>query len=242
MLDEATLEMDSMADGVQRYSQSWFRLDQLYRKFTYHVRCDGRSTTLLSSLIEQIENLYSNNYLLKLKDRWQVQVDSTNKWNASPVLLQKNFFESRVQRYLKKDKKVYVINNRHFKLFTFSRLFGKYEIKQDAISFAPPVFFYLSSSFDDIISEFANTAFKRDKFLMLGKNKLFCTSIEVFKSYNFYDKGYKIKMLSPVTVYSTVNINGKKKTLYYNPQDEEFERIIKGNLLKKHEAISQTKY
>ena len=98
MLDEATLEMDSMADGVQRYSQSWFRLDQLYRKFTYHVRCDGRSTTLLSSLIEKIENLYSNNYLLKLNDRWQIQVDSTNKWNASPVLLQKNFFESCVQR------------------------------------------------------------------------------------------------------------------------------------------------
>ena len=109
LLDEVTLEMDSMSDGIQRYSQSWFRLDQLYRKFTYHARCDGRSTTLLNSLIEQIENLYSNNYLLKLNDRWQIQVDATDKWDASPVLLQKNFFGSCVQRYLKKDNKVYVI-------------------------------------------------------------------------------------------------------------------------------------
>jgi len=109
MLDEATLEMDSMADGIQRYAQSWFRLDQLYRKFTYHARCDGRSTTLLSSLIEQIENLYSNNYLLKLNDRWQIQVDATDKWDASPVLLQKNFFDNCVKRYLKNDNKVYVI-------------------------------------------------------------------------------------------------------------------------------------
>jgi len=108
MLDEATLEMESMADGIDRYSRTWFRLDQLYRKFTWHVRCSGQAS-LMELLTEQIENLYSNNYLLKQNDRWQIHVDSASRWDASPVLLQKHFFERCVQPFLKKDKKVYVI-------------------------------------------------------------------------------------------------------------------------------------
>jgi uncharacterized protein (TIGR02687 family) len=108
MLDEATLEMESMADGIERYSRTWFRLDQLYRKFTWHVRCSGQAT-LMELLTEQIDNLYSNNYLLKQNDRWQVHVDSASRWDAPPVLLQKHFFERCVQPFLKKDKKVYVI-------------------------------------------------------------------------------------------------------------------------------------
>ena len=108
LLDEVTLEMESLADGIERYSLTWFRLDQLYRKFTHHVRCSGQAS-LMESLTEQIENLYSNNYLLKLNDRWQIHVDSTSRWNAPPVLLQKDFFKRCVQPFLEKDKKVYVI-------------------------------------------------------------------------------------------------------------------------------------
>ena len=108
MLDEATLEMESMAEGIERYARTWFRLDQLYRKFNFHVRC-SRQASLMGSLTEQIENLYSNNYLLKLNDRWQAHVDSTNQWKAPPVLLQKEFFNRCVQSFLNKDNKVCVI-------------------------------------------------------------------------------------------------------------------------------------
>ena len=108
MLDEATLEMESMADGIERYSGSWFRLDQLYRKYNYHVRGSGQSS-LMGPLTEQIENLYSNNYLLKLNDRWQVYVDAAKRWYVPSVLLQKEFFNRCVQPFLNKDKKVYVI-------------------------------------------------------------------------------------------------------------------------------------
>ena len=107
-LDEATLEMESMADGIERYSRTWFRLDQIYRKFIYHVRGSGQSS-LMGPLTEQIENLYSNNYLLRLNDRWQVYVDSANQWQAPDVLLQKAFFNRCVQPFLKKDNKVCVI-------------------------------------------------------------------------------------------------------------------------------------
>ncbi len=107
-LDEATLTMESMADGVQRYCHFWFRLDQMYRKFTYHVRCSGE-TSLMGTLTDQIENLYTNNYLLKVNNHWQAFVDEARKWDASPIILQKNFFERHVQPFLQKDNKIYVI-------------------------------------------------------------------------------------------------------------------------------------
>jgi uncharacterized protein (TIGR02687 family) len=107
-LGEAKLAMDSLAEGVQRYSRFWYQLDQLYRKFTYHVRMSGQAS-LMGSLTEQIENLYSNNYLLKLGDRFQTFVDAASKWDAPPVHRQDDFFDHWIQPFLRKDNKVCVI-------------------------------------------------------------------------------------------------------------------------------------
>ncbi|MAT50436.1 MAG: TIGR02687 family protein [Porticoccaceae bacterium] len=108
MLGETSLSMDGLADGVQRYSRMWFQLDQLHRKFTYHVRMSGQAS-LMGELSEQVENLYSNNYLLKLGNEFQVHVDATTRWTAHPILQQREFFEQRVRPFLRKDKRVCVI-------------------------------------------------------------------------------------------------------------------------------------
>jgi uncharacterized protein (TIGR02687 family) len=107
-LDGAYLTMESLTDGVQRYSSSWFRIDQLYRKCIYHVRRSGESS-LMERLVELIENLYVNNYLLKLNDRWQLLVDEAKSWSAPSVYLQKQFFNHWVQPFLRTDKKIFVI-------------------------------------------------------------------------------------------------------------------------------------
>lgn len=107
-LGEAKLEMDSLAEGVQRYSRFWYQLDQLYRKFTYHVRMSGQAS-LMGSLTDQVENLYTNSYLLKLGDHFQAIVDSVSEWNASPVCRQNEFFEHWIRPFLNKGNKVCVI-------------------------------------------------------------------------------------------------------------------------------------
>jgi uncharacterized protein (TIGR02687 family) len=107
-LGEAKFEMNSLADAVQRYSRFWHQLDLLYRKFTYHVRMSGQAS-LMGTLTDRIENLYTNNYLLKLGDRFQSLVDEVALWDASPLPLQGNFFERWVQPFLRKDTKICVI-------------------------------------------------------------------------------------------------------------------------------------
>jgi hypothetical protein len=99
-LDGAYLTMDSLAEGMQRYASSWFRIDQLYRKFLYHVRRSGESS-LMERLVDLIENLYNNNYLLKLNDRWQLLVDKAKSWSAPSIYLQNKFFDQWVQPFLR---------------------------------------------------------------------------------------------------------------------------------------------
>jgi uncharacterized protein (TIGR02687 family) len=108
-LDESELSINSMVQGIENYSGLWFRLDQMYRKFVYHVKCSVQ-TSLLEPLSNKIENLYTNSYLLKLNDNWQHIVDSNKKWASSvQVKSQKQFFEKYISPFIKNKKKVFII-------------------------------------------------------------------------------------------------------------------------------------
>lgn len=107
-LDVMPLQMESLADGVQKYASLWFKLDQRYRKFVYHLRKSGQ-TSILGELAQQVENLYGNKYLNLLNDRWQVHVDAAQQWEASPAALQCDFFSRYVKPFLDRKLKVCVL-------------------------------------------------------------------------------------------------------------------------------------
>ncbi|MBM3138617.1 MAG: BREX-1 system phosphatase PglZ type A, partial [Chloroflexi bacterium] len=107
-LGNADLHMDTLADGVRKYQNTWYKLDQHYRKFIMHVRA-VQQKDLLVKLIELVENLYSNNYLLQVSDNWQKQVDSAPLWDAAPIPRQSEFFSRYISEYLANKNKVAVI-------------------------------------------------------------------------------------------------------------------------------------
>lgn len=100
--------MTSLSDGVKRYSASWFRLDQLYRKFIYHMQKSGQSG-LLSALYEAVENRYTTNFVLKLNDAWQDQVARLTHWSIPGFPRQVDFYQEQAAEYRRKDQKVVVI-------------------------------------------------------------------------------------------------------------------------------------
>lgn len=108
LLDTAQLEMTSLSDGVEKYAQNWYRLDQLYRKFVYHSRESGQAS-LLEELNTQVENQYTNNFLVRLNDRWQQHVDAAQRWEAAPIMLQRNFFGRYVKPFVERKTKVCVV-------------------------------------------------------------------------------------------------------------------------------------
>ncbi|NIZ05473.1 BREX-1 system phosphatase PglZ type A [Pseudoalteromonas sp. HF66] len=109
LLDTTQLDMPSATEAVQSYTRHWFKLDQLYRKYIYALKASSQHS-LLSSLTEQIENLYINNYVQPLTNGWQQHVNDMDKWQVSGVDPQSRFFNKYVEtNYLNKNKKVCVI-------------------------------------------------------------------------------------------------------------------------------------
>jgi CRISPR-associated endoribonuclease Cas6 len=131
----------------------------------------------------------------------------------------------------------FAFEKRRFKLFTFSRLRGKrYIIRNNRITFEPPVSLTISSPVDKFVNELANTLLHKDK-LEFEKNRIFINSIKVHPEPEIGDT-IKIQTLSPITIYSTLRKDdGSKKTYFYNPYENEFTELIDSNLRKKYEAF-----
>jgi uncharacterized protein (TIGR02687 family) len=66
-------------------------------------------TSLLELLTGQVEDLYTNSYLLQVNDQWQRAVDECQKWSAYPFAVQNRFYERWVKPFLNKNKKIFVI-------------------------------------------------------------------------------------------------------------------------------------
>ncbi|MGD2086372.1 MAG: CRISPR-associated endoribonuclease Cas6 [Candidatus Aminicenantes bacterium] len=137
----------------------------------------------------------------------------------------------------------FVYEKRQFKLFTFSKLFGDYRIKKRGpgntmIDFFSGIYFYLSSSYEEILQEFANRMVSGTT-LILGSQRIYTSSVEVMLPPVFKDGVTTIKILSPVTIRSTwQKKDGTKKTYYYSPLEKDFSPLIEKNILKKYYSFT----
>lgn len=139
-------------------------------------------------------------------------------------------------------EKGFQYEKRNFKLFTFSRLFGRYRIDRDKkkIEFKTPVSFYFSTVYPIIAESFTENLVRMDD-LKLARSKILLSSVEVFMKRIVKNK-VTIKILSPVVVYSTLKKgDGSKKTYYYSPFEPEFSELIRKNIVKKYIAYYKKK-
>jgi len=108
LLDTLQFNMPTATEAVNSYTSHWYKLDQLYRQYIYALKVSGQ-TSLLKPLSEQVENLYTNRYLLSLNNEWQHHVDAMNSWQVSDVMPQTRFFDKWVKPFVDKGNKIYVI-------------------------------------------------------------------------------------------------------------------------------------
>ena len=131
---------------------------------------------------------------------------------------------------------------RTFKLFTFSRLFGDIQIYRETsqIKIGKKIYFYVSSPLKDFIQNLTENLLKKSE-IKLGNHPLTIESIEILPK-PAIKSPLTIKMLSPVTVRSTLTTpDGKKKSYFYNPKEKEFQKLIKENLKKKYSVLTGEK-
>jgi uncharacterized protein (TIGR02687 family) len=90
LLSRVDLQVPSFEEGLQRYCNSWWRLDQAYRRCIFHART-YQQPGLFKPLREWLENQYVNNVLLPLTNRWSDQLSQLNTWSSSTLPRQQEF-------------------------------------------------------------------------------------------------------------------------------------------------------
>ena len=126
----------------------------------------------------------------------------------------------------------YKYEKRRFKLFTFSKVFGKFTKEENNLLFRDRITFYISSPITDILESFAFHLVQK-KYMLLNRQRVILVSIEVVYP-SSPGTEILIKTMSPITVYSTLlKKDGKKKAYYYSPFEDDFSKLIRENLLKK---------
>lgn len=94
-LGTLNLSMQSLDEGLERYRGDWFRIDQLYRQFTYAART-AEFPGPLETLRIQVEKFYANKFLYELGNTWQQQVDGIDQWRSTLLRPQTSFFTDHV--------------------------------------------------------------------------------------------------------------------------------------------------
>jgi uncharacterized protein (TIGR02687 family) len=90
LLQKADLQVTSFEEGLQRYTNSWWRLDQAYRRCIVHART-YQQPGLFKPLREWLESQYVNNVLLPLTNRWSDHVSQLPAWSSKALPRQQDF-------------------------------------------------------------------------------------------------------------------------------------------------------
>lgn len=132
----------------------------------------------------------------------------------------------------------FMINGRQFKLFTFSRLMGRFKMKDGKIEFTSPMSLIVASPVERFLRELAEGMLRNENLNICGQ-KVMLSSISVFPGLEDVDFGEEvvIEMLSPVVAYNTVRKTNGSRTIYFSPWDEWFSELIRINLERKYQLI-----
>ena len=125
-------------------------------------------------------------------------------------------------------------------MFTFSRLEGRCVLNRGKKQFVfeSDITLYISSPIEKFVQDLATTIVKKG-FIVLGQNMLKVADLAFPAKPALKDCELRIRMLSPLTVYSTLmTLDGKKKTYYFSPYEKEFPVLVNSNIKKKHFLIS----
>jgi len=133
----------------------------------------------------------------------------------------------------------FTAGKRSFKMFSFSRLMGRFTMDRNAgtISFPEEISFVITSPDIEFFLSLVNNLLTKGQ-LRLGRSLLLIDEVR-FDEQVVEDEVLTVRTLSPVVVYSTLlRPEGGKYTCYYQPGEGEFDKLITANLAKKFEAFN----
>lgn len=123
---------------------------------------------------------------------------------------------------------------RRFKFFTFSRLLGRWERAGDRLRFLGPVTLVVASPLRGFVPILASRLLSRDT-VQVGNQPVRILALETEPLPQPTDP-VRVKLLSPLTVYSTEDNGGRRYTRYFSPFEKGFAAQVLRNLERKVQA------
>ncbi|OPX90222.1 MAG: CRISPR associated protein Cas6 [Pelotomaculum sp. PtaB.Bin104] len=174
-----------------------------------------------------------------------LKIDST----AQAIPLQYNhFIQSAIYAALPQDvakryhDKGHTAGGREYKLWSFSRLTGKFIMDKASgkIAFPEGARLVISSPDMEFFLSMVNNLLTKSN-IRLGEVKMKVTEVRL-EEQKVEDSLLVVRTLSPVVTYSTLlKPEGGKYTCYYQPGEGEFNKLITANLRRKFEALYDKK-
>lgn len=109
LIKKVNLNLENIEDAVNKYQESWYEVDQQYRKFNFYCR-NNKNNELFSDLKVTIDNLYTNDFLRPLGQKFSVAIQGEKNWGSfSNIIYQPKFFNNYVEPFINRNNKVVVI-------------------------------------------------------------------------------------------------------------------------------------
>jgi len=124
--------------------------------------------------------------------------------------------------------------NRPFKLFVISDIFGKFILKQNLLHFEQNGYFDFACFEEDMIIQISKFL-TQNTLIHIGKTIIEHNGFDILQNDFLLKEQMTFKSISPVTCYIM-----DEKTIYFEPDSNEFKNQIINNIVKKHELIYQT--
>ncbi len=135
----------------------------------------------------------------------------------------------------------YVYKDRTFRLFSFSRILGtpvKIIKEQHKFIFKSPISFIVSTVNNEMLQAMLNSILAEHKTYQLGQYQVKISDLKLIPAQAA--EKMNVVALSPVCIYSTGQLpDGRKRTIYYEPEEKEFSELIRENAIKKYCAYKQ---
>ena len=130
----------------------------------------------------------------------------------------------------------YIVEKKHFKLFTFSQLMARQRrVQGQTIHFGSTLVWYVSSPIERFLTHFADTLLTEGR-LFIGPHRLQIQDVRVPRVPRFQSE-MRFRCLSPIVMSASRRREGQPSCHYCTPEDAELPELIRKNLLRKHEAI-----
>ncbi|MHB1611065.1 MAG: CRISPR-associated endoribonuclease Cas6 [Sulfobacillus sp.] len=130
---------------------------------------------------------------------------------------------------------------RQFRFFTFSRILGPYKLSADRqwINFPGDSELVISSPIDILLHSLARGFLDR-AIVQIGTSSAVISAIESERVPLLSDSTIRIRTLSPIVAYNTMlRMDKRKYTLYREPSDPEFSRLVFENLRHKMAGLRE---